>query len=292
MHEEAPPRGFGERLLALGRFLRLTPLTPAELSRLARVSRERAWPTGARLATVGQVVRAVQFMVAGRVALSHDGTDFLTLEAPETVGLLPLAGAIPFDFEVRALEPIQSVEVDADMLAELLEDDFDFFARALRAGAEAVLRRGLSASTTPGPPREVAFLSARGPLGPAERLLALRHTELFRRCPVDGLASLAKQLEEVRVASGERLVVDPGVLVVVVEGQASSDQAGAPALVPGAVTGVVEGLAEQRRGFELRATAPLLVLRGTVSALLDVLEDHHAMGRRLMASLLRMLVTG
>jgi CRP-like cAMP-binding protein len=292
MLEEAPPRGFGERLLALGRFLRLAPLTPAELSRLARVSRERAWPAGARLAAVGQVVRAVQFMVAGRVALSHGGTDFLTLEAPETVGLLPLAGAIPFNFEVRALEPIQSVEVDADILAELLEDDFDLFARALRAGAEAVLRRGLSAPTPAGPPAEAATPAARGLLGPAERLLALRNTELFRRCPVDGLSSLAKQLEEVRVASGERLVVEPGALVVAVEGQASSDQAGAPALGAGAVAGLVEGLAEQRRGFELRVTAPLLVLRGTVSALLDVLEDHQAMGRRLVAELLRMLVGG
>src|SRR3954452_8502715 len=119
MLEEAPPRGFGERLLALGRFLRLAPLPPAELSRLARVSRERDWPAGARLAAVGHSVRAVQFLISGRVVLSHAGTDFLTLEAPETVGLLPLAGAIPFNFEVRALDPVASVEVDAALLAEL-----------------------------------------------------------------------------------------------------------------------------------------------------------------------------
>jgi CRP-like cAMP-binding protein len=284
MLEEAPPRGFGERLLALGRFLRLAPLPPRELSRLARLSREREWPAGARLAAVGQVVRAVQFVIAGKVALSHQGVDFLTLEAPEIVGLLPLAGAIPFNFEVRATEPIHSVEVDADILTELLEDDFDLFARVLRVGAEAILRRGVPRA---GPPPSPPAPTPEAPLGPAERLLALRDTDLFRSAPVDGLAAFAKQLEEARVAAGETLAAEPGELLVVVHGQAT---AGQRVLAAGAVEGAVEGLAERPLGFELRALSPLLVLRGTVSDLLDTLEDHTAMGRRLVAELLRMLV--
>jgi CRP-like cAMP-binding protein len=294
MLEEAPPRGLGERLLALGRFMRLAPLPARELSRLARLAREREVPAGDRLAALGETVRVVQFVASGKVTLSRGGGDFLTVEAPNTIGLLPLAAGMPFPFDARATEPVHLLEVDADVLADLLEDDFDFFLRILRQGAEAVSNRWgnepalavtESALAVPGDPV--------GPLGAAERLLALRNTDLFRRCPVDGLAAFAKQLEDVRMAEGDELVPRAGELVVLVRGRAAvAGFADRPAVAvrAGSVLGAVESLAEKRSGYLLRAATSLHLLRGTAADLLDTLEDHHAMGRRLLAELLALLV--
>jgi hypothetical protein len=295
--EEAPPRGLGERLLALGRFLRLAPLPPRELARLARLSRERDLPSGESLATQGAPVRFVQFVATGKVALSRDGIDFLVIEAPDTVGLLPLAAATPFPYGARALEPVHIVDVAADLVRELLEDDFDFFLRVLRQGAEAVMRR--SRRELPAPTDGTALSPAPDadvPLGAAERLLLLRRTELFGRCPVDGLASFAKGLQEVRVAAGEPLLRGAGDLAVVVASSSVSPSVSLSPSAPasaGAVFGVVEGLAGAAPVDPppaLRAAGPLLLLRGSTSHLLDTLEDHHAMGRCLLARLLELLV--
>jgi hypothetical protein len=163
-------------------------------------------------------------------------------------------------------------------VADVLEDDFDFFLRVLRQGAETVLRRdriGAAAPETATPAASGSALA--GPLGAAERLLVVRNTDLFRRCPVDGLATLVKQLDDVLVPAGESLLA-PGTdqLAVVV-----SD---------GSVLGVVEALAGVRPDADLRATSATLVLRGTASDLLDTLEDHHSMARWLLAALLARLV--
>jgi hypothetical protein len=192
------------------------------------------------------------------------------------VGLLPLAAATTFPYEAHALTPGHSIEVPAALVADVLEDDFDFFLRVLRQGAETVLRREqVTAAVQEPAPR--AAVSDAGPLGAAERLLAVRNTDLFRRCPVDGLATLVKQLEEVLVPAGAPvLAAGTDQLVVVV-----SD---------GSVLGVVEALAGVRPHADLRATSATLVLRGTASDLLDTLEDHHGMARWLLAELLARLV--
>jgi CRP-like cAMP-binding protein len=275
--EQDPPRGLGERLVALGRFLRLAPLPIAELTRLARLARERTLRPGERLAVQGQPVRVVHFLISGSVAMTNQGREILTLEAPETVGLLPLAAATTFPYEAHALTPGHSIEVPAALVAEVLEDDFDFFLRVLRQGAETVLRRERAIAAAVPEPVPRAAVSAGEPLGAAERLLVVRNTDLFRRCPVDGLATLVKQLDEVLVPAGAPvLAAGADHLAVVV-----SD---------GSAHGVVEALAGVPPEADLRATSATLVLRGTASDLFDTLEDHHDMARWLLAELLARLV--
>jgi CRP-like cAMP-binding protein len=280
----------GERLLALGLFIRPAALPARELSRLARLSREREMAAGAQLAVLGQPVRVVHFVVSGKMALSRDGVDFLVPDAPHTVGFLPLAAGIPFPFDARALEPLHSLEVDAEVLAELLEDDFDFFLGILRQGASELLTRWRSVPAMVTDQREQPPPPPAS-LGAAERLLALRNTDLFRRCPVDGLAAFAKLLQEEQLLPAHPFTTEPGELAVVVHGRGTVEGAlPSPLLTPGRVLGAVEGLAESSHPFTLHADTPLRLLRGTIPDLLDTLEDHHAMARRLLSELAGLLV--
>lgn len=293
MLELSPPRGLGERLLALRRVPLLAALQAAELTQLARVSRERDFPAGAELAIEGQPVRAARLVVSGRVDLWRGACLVRPSQPFEVLDLPALAARLPHTFTVRAAEPVHTLEVDAGLVAEVLEDDFRLFLEVLRVAARAAPcgralgGRGartlqMSRGGTPAPPVDAAA-----------RLMALRETDLFRRAPVDGLAALARRLRVAVLAPGDPVVLsDCGELTVIVEGQVTLpargglqdpgvDSAGA-----GAVLGLREALAGDPPLAGARADSSVVLLRGPLTDLLDVLEDHHAMGRRLMAELL------
>jgi CRP-like cAMP-binding protein len=298
VHEVAPPGGFGERLLALRGFSLLSALPASELALVARLSRERDLQAGEALAVEGEPVQAVQLVVSGQARLWRVGLPIPSTAPLDTVGLLPLAAGLPHPFSVVAADPVHALEIDADLVAEVLEDDFALFARVLRLGAVSALARAdlaAPAAAHHGPaPGSIVAGSARpslAPLDTAERLLALRGMPLFRAAPVDGLAALAKRLELVQLPPGGELRTRAGSgdILLLVAGRArlaggGDLETGAGA---GAEMGVLEALADLSPALHLRALAPVQVLRGNVADLFDVLEDHHAMGRQLLAEILR-----
>jgi CRP-like cAMP-binding protein len=300
MLESAPPRGLGERLLALRSFSLLALLPPSELALVARLSRERDFRAGQQLAVEGEPVQAVQLLISGRATLSRAGVPLQTAGAFDTVGLLPIAAAVPHPFAAVALEPIQALEMEAGLAAEVLEDDFALFARVLRLGATSALARLEDRPAMLGgspPPDGSAAGTSFTSLDAAGRLLVLRKTRLFGKLPVDGLAAFAKRLELVSLSAGEHLRTarSSKELVVIASGQAdvtwgahagTAIDAGA-----GTVLGALEALADQPAPLAVRARTPVQLLRAGVDDLLDVLEDHHSTGRRLMAELLG-FVTG
>src|SRR5205814_2133033 len=92
--------------------------------------------------------------------------------ADEAGGTLAAPAArSPSPYEARAAEPVHCLDVDAELLTELLEDDFELFLRTLRPGAAAVMRRWQS---DPRPAIALPPEDGSPPLGPAERLLSLR----------------------------------------------------------------------------------------------------------------------
>jgi CRP-like cAMP-binding protein len=286
------PGGFGERLLALRGFSLLSALPAAELALVARLSRERDLYPGEVLAVEGEPVQAVQLIVAGQARLSRAGLPIASAAALDTVGLLPLAAGLPHPFTAVAVDAVHALEIEADLVAEVLEDDFALFARVLRLGAASALARA-AATVTPAAdhqyPGSIVAGSSRpslAPLDTAERLLALRGMPLFRAAPVDGLAALAKRLELVQLPPGAELQTREGSgdLLLLVAGRA---RVAAGELETGAALGVLEAVADLSPALQLRALAPVQLLRGNVSDLFDVLEDHHAMGRQLLAEILR-----
>ena len=286
------PGGFGERLLALRGFSLLSALPATELALVARLSRERDLQAGEAFAVEGEPVQAVQLIVSGQARLWRAGLPIPSTAALDTVGLLPLAAGLPHPFSVVAVDAVHALEIDADLVAEVLEDDFALFARVLRLGAGYALARAdlaVPPAVQRPQPGSIVAGSARpslAPLDAAERLLALRGMPLFRTAPVDGLAALAKRLELVQLPpSGElRTRAGSGDVLLLVAGRA---RLAAGDLESGAALGVLEALADQSPALHLRALAPVQLLRGSVADLFDVLEDHHAMGRQLLAEILR-----
>jgi CRP-like cAMP-binding protein len=316
MLEDAPPRGLGERLLSLRAFSLLAPLPASELALVARLSSERDFQAGQILATEGEPVRAVQLLVSGSAAVSRAGEVIETACAFDTVGLLPVAAGMNHLSTVVAVEPIHALEVDAELVDEVLEDDIALFVRVLRLAARSVRTAGASTSTnsTSGDGRvaiapgvlsggryhEAQLGSQRlleqplGHLDVARTLLVLRGAPLFRTAPVDGLAAFAKRLDLVRIPIGETfelagaaaplgMIVAGRAEITFPEGSAAQSIAEAGA---GDVLGILEALDSGAPRLLCHARTELHLLRGAASDLLDVIEDHHLMGRRLMAEIL------
>jgi CRP-like cAMP-binding protein len=299
MLEGTPPGGLGERLLALRGFSLLAALPASELALVARLSHERDLQPGERLAVAGESVHAVQLIVSGLVSLSRAGRPMSRAGGVETVGLLPLAAGVPHPFTAVATDAVHALEIEADLVAEVLEDDFGLFARILQLGAAAALAASPRAEEDRpagdllqrrAEARELVAASRRpppklAPLDAAEKLLALRATALFRTLPVDGLAALAKRLQPVQLRPGAELRApqgSPDVLLVVAGRVATTDGE----LAPGAAPGLLEALAGASRPMHLRALTPAQLLQTTIADLFDVLEDHHAMARALLAAIL------
>jgi CRP-like cAMP-binding protein len=292
----APWGGLGERLLALRRFSLLAGLPASELALVARLARERDLHPGDVLAVEGDPVRGVQLIVAGRATLSRAGAPVHDVGALDTIGLLPLAAGIVHSWTAVAADPVHALEIDADQVADVLEDDFSLFAGVLKMGARyalAATRRpvALVSSSTSAADRRGSIVKGSphpspAPLDAAERLLALRAIAPLGALPVDGLAALVKRLELVQLAPGAELVTPPasGEVLLLVTGRARVDGDGAGG---GGAMNLLEALADAAPAVHVRALSPVQLLRGTVSDLFDVLEDHHTMARQLLAELLR-----
>jgi len=302
--ELSPPRGLGERLLALRSLPMLAILPAAELTQLARLSRDRDFPAGAVLAVEDRPVRATQIFVSGRVDLWRAGQLVRAGQALEVLDLPAVAARLPHPFTARAAEAVHTLEVDASLVAEVLEDDFRLFLEVLRVAARAIpvgaalggpRARAFDATAagSPGRPTKPATPHATPPFDAAARLMALRETDLFRRAPVDGLAALARRLQVASLAPGDEVVLsETGELTIVVEGQvtwpgqAGPRTCGVDTAGAGAVLGLRDALAGDPPLAAARADSSVVLLRAPLTDLLDVLDDHHAMGRRLMTELM------
>jgi CRP-like cAMP-binding protein len=290
MLESAPPRGLGERLLALRSCPPLAALPPMELAWLARGARERDFPAGETLAVQGHPPDVVLLVLSGQLQLTHAGRPLREAEAFEALGLLPLAARVPHPFGATALSAIHALEIDADAVGEVLEDDAAFFGRLLQLAATQAQAARNRSPVIDGPGRARSDLmedrggdAAAGALGTARTLLALRDTALFRRAPLDGLAAFAKKVRDVQLPAGQRRPMAPGELAIIAAGQA--DVGGASA-GPGAVVGAFEALTRTGPPGDLHARTDVHLLCAPISELYDVLEDHHGMGSRLLGELL------
>lgn len=309
MFEDHRPRGLSERLLALRRFSLLSALPASDLAMLARLSRDRDYGPGQTLATAGELVHTVQLLLSGSARLSRSGAAPESAGAFDTVGLLPLAAGTRHLVTAVAVEPVHALEIDGDLVAEVLEDNFALFLRVLRLAARSASGPGqalgfpdvLERAVAPAAPPEHLASDLASPSGAARKLLLLREVALFHTAPLDGLAAFAKGLSQICLPAGAQLETggESGELLIVVAGEAEvrslhSERAvkrkrlAGPAAVVGAVDALTTGAARlliTARGGEVH------LLRGSAADLLDTIEDHHAMGGSLLAALVALPLT-
>jgi CRP-like cAMP-binding protein len=281
-----------ERLLHLKRVPMLADLPSGELAVLSEAAGERLFPGQAVVVREGDPVPAVHFVVEGSLRISRRGVPVARAGPGGALGGLAVLAREESAVTVVAEEDTLTLELDADSLAEVLEDRFPILQHVIRETSRrslALLRRfGLDPTAgSPGikPAEE-------GEIDLVDRIFFLRRMSVFERSSITALAQLGRAMVQVRFEAGTALWREgepsPGIFLLR-RGRVRASSSAGVVFHPGAgfALGALEALAETPRWYEATAETEVVALQGDVGALVDVFEDDFEMAVDYLAVIAR-----
>jgi CRP-like cAMP-binding protein len=287
-----PATDLTSRLLYLRGIPVLASVAPSDLVALAGSLAERTFAAGETVAREEDPPNGVHLVTSGRVKLSRKGRAIGAVEAPASIGLHPLVARSPDGVGAVAETDASTLEVDAETLAELVEDHPQILTALLESVAKYNLAQRKKA------PSDIFYKAGAVPLATVpvrpldvvELIFFLRRMPAFRSASVNALSTLAQQVNEVRLPAGHTLwrIGDPiatNLLIVSGVVRATSPE-GTFRGGPGAPIGGLDTLARsEERWYDLVTETPLIALEVGPEDLFDIFEDHHDMGMEFLAML-------
>jgi CRP-like cAMP-binding protein len=270
-----------ERLLHFKKIPTLGMLSAQDLSALSEQAQERFFPEGSQLLREGEPVHAVYFVVEGKVRLRRNGMLLGEVGPGSGVGALAVLARDDQGLEAVAVADTMTLELEADPLLEVLEDNFSILRHLLRE----ISRLLIDAASHVRREDPVVFAPPAGrDLDLVERIIFLRQAAPFRRASINALAELARGMTELQFQQGVTLWEEgepARILYMIVSGQVActSPTRGLEfSLGPGTPVGAVESVADVPRWYRAVTATPLVALSGDIDGLFDVIEDNFDMG--------------
>jgi CRP-like cAMP-binding protein len=296
-----------ERIVYLRSLPSLSELCRRALELIAVSARECHFRRGATLVSEGDVSTRVHFIVDGAVQIDRAGRPFATRRSRTSVGWLSTLAGVEAAYSARATSDTLTLCLDQDSVADLCEDPLHGFAilhANLRTIAAEICRAVAESPASTSAFRIVpdglpgwrpADRSSAKPSDWVERMLHLRALPLFRDANLDGIAELARGLEETRIEPRERLWApgEPiGAPLHVVAGCVSCRRDGqVHRFGPGTLLGFPHALASVAHEGTVVADTEVLALRANAEHLLDVIEDNTDIGLEALGALARQRLT-
>jgi CRP-like cAMP-binding protein len=287
-----------ERILRLRGVPVFASMTSADLAQLATAMRTRTFEKGDVLLREDEPPRSFYLLGTGRVTMQRKGRRIGTVRAPGGVGFLSFMARTAGSTEAVAESYTEGYEVPADAMDEVFEDHFTVLLSMIRWVAERLINENRAQQPPPYIPPDPPFVHLIGDkeLGIVERIYLVRRARAFAEANVNSIARLVRQMQEIRVGAGETLW-RPGdkadFSFFVVKGMLDLrwDEASVQVVGPGYVVGGAESIVGRPRWNELVTREPVVALRGSREALIDMFEDDHEIAVRFLAMLANFLVT-
>lgn len=263
----------------------------ADLVQLAASMRHRSFEKGEVVIREDEPPRSFFMLTTGAVTMRRKGKHIGTVRAPGGVGFLSVLARTAGATEAIAEAYSEGYELRADAIDEMLEDHFTIFLGTLRWVAERVLAATRESPPPPFTPPTVPFdhLIGDRELGIVERIFVLRRSRAMAMANVNSIARIARRMQEVRVPAGTTLW-RPGeqsdFSFFVVKGMLElryKDGTWVQPVGPGYVVGGGESIVSHPRWNELVSVEPVVLLRGSREALLDMFEDDHEVAMRFLS---------
>ena len=283
-----------ERLLHVKRIPLLSGLDAAEVAALADAAVERFFPKGAVVLREGDQATAIHFVVEGALANFRGGRQVGVIGPGGGVGGLPVLARESMGSHVVAEQDTLTLEVDADAMADVLEDRFPILQHLLREVSRQALAalRGLSLDPTRFFPQSREATPAGADFDLVDRLLLMRQMPAFERTSVTTLAELARTLVSVRLdpdtllwhegeAAHSILFLSSGAVQALGSGGVSFTAG------PGFPLGALEAVGQLPRWYEARVALPTLALQCHTDVLVDLFEDNFEMATDYLAIVAR-----
>ena len=185
-----------ERLLHLKRIPLLSGLPAPEIAAIADVVQERFFAKGEEVFREDAPANAALFVVEGRLASTRRGIPVGTVVPGQGVGGMSVLARAEYGARVVAEQDTLALELDADAIADLLEDRLPILQHLIREvsrqALELLRRNKLDPSLVfPAPPGD---MPGSAQLDLVDRLLLLRRMPVFDRTSVTALAELARTM--------------------------------------------------------------------------------------------------
>ncbi len=280
-----------ERMLHL-RQIPVATMLPTEVIRmLASAMTSRRFAPKRTVLEQGAPMDAMYLLTEGALELTRNGAPFGTIKAPQTVGFLPILARQETPYDGVASEETRALELETDTLFELFADHFELLAATLRYFAERLWLefQELPQQALGMPPVDLGPIPSR-PLDLVEKMLVLRKTSGFATANLNGLAIMARQLEEVRLPAGTALWKpgDRGERVVfLIKGSifCKTDDGREFRYGPGTGVGGIEAIADRPRWYAATAETEIAGFYGHTENLMDLFEHQHRMAMDFVAML-------
>jgi CRP-like cAMP-binding protein len=283
-----------ERLLHLKRIALLSGLPTQEIAAIADVVQERSFRKGEVVFREDAPATASIFVVEGRLANLRHGVQIGTVGPGQGMGGLAVLARAEYGLDVVAAEDTLVLELDADGIADVLEDRLPILQHLLREVSRQALfllqKNKLDPSRVfPPPPGD---MPGSAQLDLVDRLLLLRRMPVFDRTSITALAELARTMAQVRFEAGTVLWHDgePAAhLVMICGGQVRATVPGGVEFSagPGFPLGALEAIGQRPRWYDVVATTPVVGLYGQTDVLVDLFEDNFDMAMDYLAVISR-----
>jgi CRP-like cAMP-binding protein len=281
-----------ERMLHLKRVPMLSGLPGSDVAVIADAASERVFPKDAVVFREGEPVGSVHFVVQGSLASYRHGARVGHVGPGAGVGGLAVLARDRLGSQVVAAEDTLTLELDADAVAEVLEDHYPILHHILRE----MSRRAIGLVTrfrldpSAGMPECPVDPPESGDIDLVSRIFFLRRMSVFQRSSITALAEMARAMAQVRFEPGTVLWREgepsPGIFLVRsgwLRATGSSGVAFRPG--PGFPLGALEALGEMPRWYEAVTETPVVALQGHMGVLVDVFEDNYGMAMDYLAAI-------
>jgi len=286
-----------ERILHLKQLPVIGTLPSADLALVAERMRERFFKKGDWLLREGEPARAFYAVLDGTLHVSRQGDTIGHTRAGGVVGGFAIIGRDERGLSVRAEADTLVLEVEADAVFDILEDNFGIMHHVLRDIARQLI---CIIARQPNPWGHIPMPPDPGMARPreldlVERIFFMRKSSPFRRASINALAELSRGFTEVRPEPGTTLwkAGDPSNFVsLIVSGEVTCTTPGGVAqhLGPGTPLGSIEATAEVPRWYTAVTRTPVTALNGPIAGLIDVFEDNYGMAMDYTALMARWLM--
>jgi CRP-like cAMP-binding protein len=283
-----------ERLLHLKRIPLLSGLPASELATLADAVEERLIRRDGVVFREGQMASSILFVVEGRLANWRRGVRIGSIGPGQGIGGMPLLARGEYGSQVVAEQDTLALEIDADAVADLLEDRLPVLLHLMREVSRQLLELLQKHRLDPASvfPMTQGELPATAQLDLVDRLLLLRRMPMFERTSITALAELARSVAQVHFEPGTTLwhAGEPAAhMVMICSGSVRASGPGGVAFVagPGFPLGALEAIGQRSRWYDAVATAPVVGLHGSTEVLVDQFEDNFEMAMDYLAGISR-----
>jgi CRP-like cAMP-binding protein len=282
-----------ERMLHLRQIPVAAMLPPTVVRMLAEALIPRTFREGRVVLRQGTPADAMYLLTEGTLALTKDAMPFGELRAPQTVGFLSILARQETPYDAVAQIETRAYQLETDTLLDLFADHFPLYEATLRYFAERLWFEFQDL------PQEMLGFAAVD-LGPVpkrkidlvEKVLYLRQMSGFATANVNALATMGRQLEEMRAPAGTELWRQgdaSGKVLFSVQGTIRCEAKGDRVFRYGAGSGVggIEALADRPRWYHATAETDVVGFWGQPENLFDLFEHQQKMAMDFVCMLAR-----